>query len=119
MQIAFPFHIDSRRCTATASDSEHIRNLIEQVLFTSPGERVNRPDFGSGLQQLVFSPNTEELAPTVQSLVQGSLQQWLGELIRVDGVEVGCDENYLRVTVSYTLVRNGEQQETVCRQRLK
>ncbi len=112
MQIAFPLHVDGRRRTA-ATEEEHLRQLIEQVLFTAPGERVNRPDFGSGLQQLVFSPNSEELAPTVQSLVQGALQQWLGDRIRVEGVDVKSDHERMRVTVRYSILRNGERQVAV------
>jgi phage baseplate assembly protein W len=92
MNIDYPFHFDSRGQTATTSDDDHIRDLIEQVLFTSPGERVNRPDFGCGLRQLVFAPNSEELAAATQFLVQGSLQQWLGNLIKVEAVEVSFRE---------------------------
>ena len=60
MNIDFPFHSDSRGRTATTDDDDHIRDMIEQFLFTNPGERVNRPDFGSGLLQLVFAPNSPE-----------------------------------------------------------
>jgi hypothetical protein len=77
--------------------------MIEQVLFTSPGERVNRPDFGSGLMQLVFQPNSSELATTTQFLVQGALQQWLGELIEVIAVEVENIDSKLQVIVQYTI----------------
>ena len=82
---------------------QHIRDLIEQVLFTAPGERVNRPTFGSGLMQLVFEPNSNALASATQQLVQGALQQWLGDLIQVESVEVENDDASLRVTVSYTV----------------
>jgi len=80
MNVDFPFHFDTRGRTAETGDSDHIRDLIAQVLFTSAGERVNRPDFGCGLQRLVFAPNSDELAAATQFLVQGSLQQWLGDL---------------------------------------
>ena len=62
MNIDFPFHFDDRGRTATTTLDDHVRDLIEQLLFTSPGERVNRPDFGAGLLQLVFAPNSAELA---------------------------------------------------------
>ena len=65
---------------------DHLRDLIEQVLFTSPGERVMRPDFGSGLLGLVFEPGGTELAATTQHLVQGALQRELGHLISVEAV---------------------------------
>ena len=62
MNIDFPFHFDSRGRTAGTGDDDHIRDMIEQLLFTNPGERVNRPDFGSGLQSLIFGPNSPEVA---------------------------------------------------------
>lgn len=109
MQIDFPFHIDRSGRTAMTNEGDHLRDLIEQVLFTSPGERVNRPDFGSGLLQLVFAPNSDELAATLQFTVQASLQQWLGDRIEVGAVEVAHDESTLRVSVRYRVVLSGEQ----------
>ena len=110
MQLDYPFHFDHRGRTAQASEDEHIRDLIEQVLFTSPGERVNRPDFGSGLMQLVFAPNSDELATVTQVLVQGALQQWLGELIQVEAAQVESEEANLRVTIQYTVRRSQQRQ---------
>jgi phage baseplate assembly protein W len=101
MNIDFPYHFDSRGRTAEVDDNGHIRDLIEQVLFTAPGERVNRPEFGSGLLNLVFAPNSDQLAATTQYLVQGSLQQYLGHLIQVDAVEVENEDATLRVTIRY------------------
>jgi len=108
-QIAFPYRIDGRGRTAEADEDVHIRDLIEQVLFTSPGERVMRPDFGCGLLALTFEPNSPELAATVQFLVQGALQQWLGHLIAVEAVEVTSVESTLRVCVQYAIRRNDER----------
>jgi len=108
MQIDHPFHIDDRRRTAETGDEDHVRDLIEQVLFTNPGERVNRPDFGAGLDQLLFGPSSPEVAATVQSLIQGALQQWLADRLRVEAVEVVADGPTLRIDVRYTLLRNGE-----------
>jgi phage baseplate assembly protein W len=107
--IDFPFRIDASGRTARTGAEDHVRDLIEQVLFTSPGERVNRPDFGSGLMQLVFAPNSDELATATQFSVQASLQQWLGELIQVDEVAVQSEDATLRVIVRYSLRRNGER----------
>jgi phage baseplate assembly protein W len=103
MDINFPFYIGGRGRTGTTGGDDHIRDLIEQVLFTSPGERVNRPDFGSGLLQLVFGGNSDELATATQFMVQGALQQWLGELIQLEAVEVQSQDATLRVTVRYLL----------------
>jgi phage baseplate assembly protein W len=111
MQIDYPFHFDGRGFTATTTDDDHIRDLIEQVLFTQPGERVNRPTFGSGLLQLVFAPNSDALAAATQMSVQGSLQQWLGDLIQVDAVDVQNLDSLLIVTVRY-LVRRTQQTKT-------
>ena len=88
MHIDFPFHVDSRRRTAETTDADHVRDRIEQLIFTRPGERVNRPGFGSGLQQLVFAPNTPELAAAIQFLVQGALQQYMADVIDVGRVQV-------------------------------
>ena len=110
MNLDFPYRFDSRGRTADTSDEDHIRDLIEQVLFTAPGERVNRPDFGSGLQRLVFAPNSDELAAATQFLVQGSLQQWLGDLIEVNEVDVQNEDSTLRITVQYLLRRTQQQQ---------
>ena len=110
MQINYPFRIDGRGRTASTDQDAHIRDLVEQVLFTAPGERVNRPDFGSGLMQLVFAPNSDELATATQFLVQGALQQWLGDLIQVEAVEVLSEEATLNVTVQYIVRRNQQRQ---------
>ncbi|HEX9867642.1 MAG TPA: GPW/gp25 family protein [Candidatus Tectomicrobia bacterium] len=110
MNIDFPYHFDGRGRSAATSDEEHIRDLVQQVLFTSPGERVNRPTFGSGLMQLVFAPNSEELATATQFLVQSALQQWLGDVIVVESVQVESREAELRVTVQYVIRRNQQRQ---------
>jgi len=110
MNVDFPLHFDGRGRTAEADYDGHIRDMIEQVLFTAPGERVNRPDFGSSLMQLVFAPNSAELAAATQFLVQGALQQWLGDLIQVDAVEVESEDATLRVVVQYTVRRTQQQQ---------
>ncbi len=111
MQIDYPFHINSRGLTATTDTDGHIRDLIEQVLFTSPGERVNRPTFGCGLNQLVFAPNSDELAAATQFLVQGALQQWLGDLIQVEAVQVVSEEATLEVSVQY-VVRSSQSRQS-------
>jgi len=105
----FPYHVDGRGRTATAGADDHLRDLIEQVLFTAPGERVMRPDFGSGLLGLVFEPGGPELVATTQHLVQGALQQELGHLIAVESVEVSQDDGALRVSVSYVPLRTQER----------
>ena len=102
--LDFPYHFDSLGRSASASRDEHIRDLIEQILFTAPGERVMRPDFGSGLLALVFEPNSSTLAATTQMLVQGALQQYLSPLIAVQDVAVESDDGTFRVIVRYTVL---------------
>ena len=116
MNIDFPFQFDARGRTAAADDADHIRDLIEQVLFTSPGERVNRPAFGCGLLQLVFAPNSDALAAATQMTVQAALQQWLGDLIAVESVQVSAVDSSLTVRVQY-VVRRTQQRQTAQFQR--
>lgn len=113
MQVRFPYHIDGRGHTAEADDPTWIRGLIEQVLFTSPGERVMRPDFGCGLLQLVFAPNSPELAAATQMLVQGALQQWLADVILVEQVAVESVDAQLRVVVHYVVRRSQIREQQV------
>jgi phage baseplate assembly protein W len=107
----YPFHIDGRGRSAETDEDDHIRDLIHQVLFTSPGERVNRPDFGCGLKQLVFMPNSDVLAATTQFMVHGALQRWLSEVIDVQQVAVSAEEEKLMVTVVYTKRSTGERRQ--------
>ena len=110
MNLAYPYRFSTLGRTAQTSDEIHIRDLIEQVLFTIPGERVMRPDFGSGVAQLVFAPNSVELASATQMLIQGSLQQWLGEVIVVQGVRVEANDAVLSITVQYSIRSNDQMQ---------
>ena len=107
--VDFPYHVDGRGRTAGSGADDHLRDLIEQVLFTAPGERVMRPDFGSGLLNLVFEPGGPELVATTQHIVQGSLQQELGHLIAVESVEVEQDEGVLTVRSRTSYSRRSER----------
>lgn len=109
MNVDYPYRIDGRGRTAVTTDDDWIRDLIEQILFTVPGERVNRPDFGSGLLQLVFAPNSNELAAATQFAVGAALQQWLGDLVQLQTVQVEAEDSKLRVTVQYIVVRTQEE----------
>src|SRR2546426_6165268 len=110
MQVDYPYGFDSRGRTAETTDEEHVRDLIEQVLFTTPGERVNRPTFGSGILQLIFAPNSSALASATQMTVQGALQQWLGDMIQVESIDVQSEDSTLRVRVTYTVRRSQQRQ---------
>jgi phage baseplate assembly protein W len=108
MNIDFPFRFDNIGATAGAADEKHIRDMIEELLFTSPGERVNRPDFGSGLMQLVFAPNSPELAAALQFTLQAALQRWLGDLIVVQVLQVSCADSTLNIDLQYVLQQTNQ-----------
>jgi uncharacterized protein len=111
MNIDFPLHFDQRGRTSSTDDNDHIRDMIEQLLFTNPGERVNRPDFGSGLLQMVFAPNSPELASALQFTMQAALQRYLGDLIDLQNLQVTAQDSTLSVVVQY-VVRRTQQSST-------
>jgi phage baseplate assembly protein W len=115
MDIDFPLGLDPRGRSRSTTEDDHIRDMIEQVLFTAPGERVNRPTFGSGLLELVFGPNSDALAATARMAAEGALQQWLGELIQVEAVNVDSEDSTLRITVQYVVRRTQERRVTELR----
>lgn len=102
MNINFPYQFDGRGRTQEAALQDYLTQLVEQVLFTSPGERVNMPDFGSGLRQLPFAPNSVEMAAATQFSVQAALQKWLASYVKVQSVVASAEEAVLTVTVTYT-----------------
>lgn len=110
MNIAFPLQIDRAGRTLTASYDDHVRQMIGQLLFTRVGERVMQPTLGCSLLQLVFEPNSPEVAAVVQMTVQASLQQWLGDVIRVDSVAVSAADAVLTVAVAYVVLATGSAQ---------
>ena len=111
MNIDFPFHFDTHGRTAATDDDDHIRDMVEELLFTNPGERVNRPDFGSGLLQMVFAPNSAELASALQFTTQAALQRYLGDLIDLQQLEITADDGTLTVVVTY-IIRQTQQRQT-------
>ena len=116
MNIDYPFHFDDKGRTASTTNSDHISDMIEQLLFTSPGERVNRPDFGSGLMQMVFAPNSPELAAALQFTLQAALDHWLGDVIEVRKLEVTSQDAKLTVDLTYAVRTTGEtRRETFAR----
>ena len=107
-EVDFPYRVDARGRTSSTPDDDHVRDLIEQVLFTAPGERVNRPTFGSGLLQLVFAPNSDAIAAATQLTVQAALQEWLADRIEVQDVTIEAVDSTLTATVVYA--RRGSQE---------
>lgn len=107
LNIDFPYRIDGRGLTAATDYDDHVRDMIEELLFTNTGERVNRPTFGSGLLQLVFAPNSPELAATLQFTVQAALQSYLGDVIKLQSLQVTAQDSTLQVVVKYTVIASG------------
>jgi len=106
MNVYFPYQFDGRGRTREASLQDYVKQLVEQVLFTSPGERVNLPDFGSGLLQLPFAPNSIEMAAATQFAVQAALQKWLSNYVKVQSVVATSENEKLTVAVSYSLLNS-------------
>jgi phage baseplate assembly protein W len=109
MYIDYPFRFDTLGRTAQTTDADHVRDMIEQLLFTNPGERVNRPDFGSGLLQAIFAPNSPELATALQYTTQAALQRWLGDVIEVHALKFSAEDSTLRVLLQYAIRSTGER----------
>jgi len=102
--FSFPYRIAPTGTTATSGHEAHVRDMIEQVLFTRKGERINRPEFGAGMHEMVFSENAPEIAAAAQHMVQAALQQWLSEVIEVRSVRTEAIESLLKVDVVYALL---------------
>lgn len=117
MNIKFPLQFDHRGRTAESGNDDHIREMIEQVLFTAPGERVNRPEFGCGIMQTLFAGNSDQLAAALQASIQASLNRWLGDLIEVHGLEVTTDDSKLNVVLQYIVTRTGEPRQDTFQRR--
>jgi phage baseplate assembly protein W len=113
MNIAWPYHVDARNRTALAEDSDHLEQMIEQFLFTTSGERVMLPEFGSGVMQMVFGPNSAEVAAALQSMVRGGLQRWLGTVVEIGDVAVTSDDAVLRVSIAYSIRRTQQRRTRV------
>ena len=117
IDFAFPYRVGADGVTALAGRDDHIRDMIEQILFTRKGERVNRPDFGAGVADLLFSENAPEIAAAVQHMVQAGLQQWLAGVIEVLEVDARAEDSLLAVTVRYrTLDEAADRSVTLTRQ---
>jgi phage baseplate assembly protein W len=107
--LDFPLHFDGRGRAAVTDQDDHVRDMILQVLFTNPSERVNRPDFGCGIKALLFLPNSDVLAAATHAAVKGALQKWLEREIQVEQVDVRAENEILRVTVTYIRRATGER----------
>lgn len=107
--LSFPFHADDHGAAATSGHAEAVREQIEQVLLTVPGERVDRPAFGCGVQLLVFGTPTPQTLATTEYVVRTALRRHLGDVLAVDAVRVETRDGELRVDVLYTLRATGQE----------
>lgn len=105
--LAHPFHPALGR-SATVADAAHVRDMLELVLFTAPGARVHRPDFGCGLDQLVFLGNSPELALTVEMTVRAAVQRWLGDQLTIETLSVAAVDATLTIDLAYRLRATGD-----------
>lgn len=119
MHIDFPWKYDSRGRTAETSDDDHVRDMLELLIFTDPGERVNRPGFGCGLRQLVFAPNSPELAAALQFTMQAAIQRELGDVLALEDLQVSSEDASLRVIVDYVVLRTGQREAAELRREIQ
>ena len=114
---AYPFVIDPVSGQAGQTPyATHVDQMIRQILLTTPGERADLPEFGCGLRQLLFAPDSDALQATTQLIVRRSLDLWLGGQIKVQTVTVGPgpDNDYSQIVVqiAYTLLETQSMQQT-------
>lgn len=113
--LDYPYGVSGKGTPNTTSPEDHLRDLIMQVLFTSPGERINLPEFGAGVERLVFAPNSDALRTTTQFLISTNLQRWLGDRINVEQVQVTSEpgfESQVNIEIVYT-IRQTQQRQTL------
>jgi len=111
LEVGFPFQLDDRGRTATATDDEHIEQMLELLLFTRPGERVNRPDFGCGLLDMVFAPNSPEIAAALNITITAAIGRWLGDVISLTSLDVTAQDSRLTVFLAYVVLATGAPAE--------
>ena len=107
--IKYPFQIDAGlgRVRAEPERTKYVRHLMQQVLLTSPGERIDRPDFGCGVRRMVFAPNNPATAALTEVLVYQALSTWLADEIVVDRIDVHADVATLSIEITYRDVETG------------
>lgn len=110
MHVDFPWRYDARGRTAETDRDGHVRDMLELLIFTDPGERVNRPGFGCGVRQLVFAPNSPELAAALQFTMQAAIQRELGDVLSLEALQVSSEDSSLRVSVAYIVLGTGERE---------
>lgn len=108
--VDYPFHFDEKGRSAVTSADDHVLDMIHQVLFTNPGERVNRPDFGCGVRAMVFAPNSPAGAALAEVLVHQALTRWLADLIAVERITVTAEEATMSIDITYRAIHRNDSQ---------
>lgn len=111
--LNFPFRLTPEGGVAAADEDRHVRQRLEQILFTSPGERVMLPEFGAGVRDLVFAGNDAVLAAAAEFTVARALQTHMGDQVRINAVDVAADGPKLVIAITYTKTRDLQQEKTV------
>ncbi|MBX3251046.1 MAG: GPW/gp25 family protein [Myxococcales bacterium] len=107
--LRFPLAVDhdARRLREETDYDRYVDQLVRQLLLTSPGERVNRPDFGAGIRRLLFAPSNEATATPLQTTILAALERWLAPVLTVEAVDVELGHELVVVTVRYVVRRRG------------
>ncbi len=108
MYLAYPYRIDFSGRTATVDVQAYVQGLIESMLLTSPGERVNRPTYGGGLMQYVFAPADGQLVGAAETLIRTAVVQWLGDVLTLQSLTVAAEPAEIVITLAYLI--NASQQ---------
>lgn len=111
LEVAFPYQLDSRGRTATTTYDDHVEQMVELLLLTRQGERVNLPTFGCGLLDMVFAPNSPEIAAALNVTIAAAISLWLGDVISLTALDVTAQDSQLTVVLAYTVLATGTAAE--------
>jgi phage baseplate assembly protein W len=107
IEVAFPYGLDDRGRTATATYNDHVEQMLLLLLFTRPGERVNLPTFGCGLLDHLFAPNSPEIAAALNVTIAAAISLWLQDVLQVTSLDVTAQGSQLNVNIGYTVLATG------------
>ena len=111
VEISFPYGLDNRGRTATATYDDHVEQMLELLLLTRPGERVNLPTFGCGLLDQVFAPNSPEIAAALNVTIAAAISLWLGDVVSVTALDVTAQDSELFINIAYVVLASGSPAE--------